>query len=586
MPEAPPRLGLRPRLFLASIALVAVFAATSGWWLSGQLRQILVQHVEDTLTAHARTLVQVLPRDAGTTQMQQLGNDFGLHAQARITIIRADGVVLTDSEADVSAMDNHGARPEVRAALAQDGFGRSTRYSQTRQKNMLYVAVAWPQHRPTGVVRVSRPLTQVESQVGQLTSVMWLAALGGLTLTVLLAAIFTQLVTRDLLRLTMRARELARGSPSGGDEIAWISGSIDRLSTELSNAVDDVADERNRLQAVLAGMREGVIALDERGRVRVTNPAAHDLLGLETSVLGLPLVQATGAPDLTILVHRSLDHDQPCSADINWSDSRDPTRDLALMVTATPQEGGGVVLVLHDVTELRRLAAVRRDFVSNASHELRTPVAVILSSAEALLDGAAGDPTHGPRFVAAIERHAKRLSLLISDLLDLGRLEGGKTAVAQRPVSLVEAVAEAVDSLAEQISKRGQHVSVQCPEDTTVLADAIALNQVLVNLLDNAIKYTPTEGHIAVSAEVDEEVVHLTIADDGPGIEAHHHARIFERFYRIDPGRSRDMGGTGLGLSIVRHLVEALEGQVSVAHNSPQGTRFTVSLPRARTTTG
>ena len=576
-----PRLGLRTRLFLSAIVLVAFFAATSGWWFSGQLRQMLVDEVEVYLESHARTLAQVAP-DEPSAEMAELVQAYAEATDARVSVVALDGVVLADSQADASGMDNHGSRPEIRVALER-GQGRSIRHSNTIEIDMLYVAVAWPPQKPERVVRMARPLTEVESNVRRLQRVLWVAGLGGLFVTLMAAAAFSQIVTRDLRDLTVRARSLAR--PPGsvqGDEIARISGSIDRLADELSRAVDDVAEERNRLQAVLSGMREAVVAVDGEGRVEITNPAARTLFGIRSSAAGQKLVEAVGSPVLVRLVSGVVASGMADSSDVRWADERDPTRTLNLKVTVTPQASGGAVMVVHDVSELRRLEAIRRDFVANVSHELRTPVAVIQSSAEALLEGAVGDPEHGPQFASAISRHALRLGALISDLLDLAKIESGRQGLELSDVNVRMAAAEALDPLVGKAEETGHELEVDVPDDLVIRADAVALQQILVNLVDNAIKYTPEGSHIAIEAEpLESGEVEIAVVDDGPGIADRHHDRIFERFYRVDPGRSRDMGGTGLGLAIVRHLTEVQGGTIRVEHNLPQGARFVLRMPPA-----
>ena len=572
------RLGLRTRLFLSVVVLVGVFAATSGAWLSGQLRELLVHQEETYLLSHARTLAHVLP---GAGSEHALVERFARTSAARITLIELDGGVRADSEADAAQMDNHASRPEVVEALAE-GFGTSVRQSATTDRQMLYVAVPWPESQPTQIIRVARPLTEVSANVDRLSRGLWFGAVGSLLLTIVMAAAFSQVVTRDLRELTARARGLARSTSGPGDEIAWISGSIDRLSGELASALDDVADERNRMEAVLAGMAEAVVAVDRNGRVELTNPSARELLGLRSSTMGLPLVQALGSPVLVEVVRAVLESGQSQSRDVSWASSVDPATRLDLKATVTPQAGGGAVLVVHDRTELNRLEAIRRDFVANVSHELRTPIAVIQSSSEALLEGAVDDQTHGPRFAEAIARHAERLGNLITDLLDLAKVESGRQPIHLEPLDVRECAADAIDGLLWRAEEAGQQLEVDVDDGLTVLGDERALHQILVNLIDNAIKYSGAGTTIGVQAEAFEDHVELVVVDDGPGISDQHHSRVFERFYRVDPGRSRDMGGTGLGLAIVRHLVQVQGGSIRLEHNAPRGARFVITLPRGQ----
>jgi two-component system, OmpR family, phosphate regulon sensor histidine kinase PhoR len=560
---------LRVRLFVVTLALVGAFAATSGLWLAGRMRAVLTQGVEEDLHAHAMTLFHLVPDDASERELVLVAKQVGLATETRVTIVAADGRVLADSELYAADMDEHSGRPEVIDALGPAGGGMARRYSDSLATDMIYVAVPWTWRGEVGVVRVARPLTDVEAEVSRLQLPMWIGGLGGLLLVVVLSGAFGQLVTRDLRALTLRARALASpdGDP-GGNEIAWITGSIDRLTVELKRAVDEVADERSRLHAVIAGMREGVIAFDRDGKIHTTNPSARALLGPQG---------ALDYPVLKDLVDRALDSELPGAAELKRP-GVDGAPASQLVVTTTPQKGGGAVVVLHDVTEIRRLEAVRRDFVANVSHELRTPVTAIISNAEALVDGAVGDPVHGPRFAEAVSRSAERLGALVSDLLDLAQIEGGGQLLDIRPVAVAPAVSEALEVLQHKADHRGQRVTISVSEDLMAMADAVALQQVLVNLIDNAIKYTPDGGNVSIEAESTLGSVQIDVADDGQGVAAVHRARVFERFYRVDPGRSRGMGGTGLGLAIVKHLVEIQGGTVQLLANQPQGARFRVLL--------
>ncbi|HOX43814.1 MAG TPA: ATP-binding protein [Myxococcota bacterium] len=334
-------------------------------------------------------------------------------------------------------------------------------------------------------------------------------------------------------------------------------------------------EERRRFQAVLASMAEGVLLLDGERRVTLVNPAASRLLGLPAQPLGRRLLEVSRLPALHELVERAR-AGEACEAELDAGPQR------RLRARATPLEGSHEVsVVVHDVTELRRLEAIRKDFVANVSHELRTPISVIRANAETLLEGALEDAGLARGFVEALLRNAERLSALISDLLDISRIESGSHKLERRPLALAQAVRQVLDNMAQAAAARGQTLSSQVPEALWALGDEKALGQVLTNLLDNATKYTPDGGHIQVRAACQAGQVRLEVVDDGPGIEPQHRARVFERFYRVDQGRSRAMGGTGLGLSIVKNLIEALGGQVGIEPNQPAGSIFWVTLPEA-----
>ncbi len=336
-------------------------------------------------------------------------------------------------------------------------------------------------------------------------------------------------------------------------------------------------DEDSPLGSVLESMDDSVIALDDAARVEMANAAARRLLELPDDVSGRPLGDCVELPDLHQLIARA-QRGEPGSVEFEFPEGGG----RFVHARATHQTDGGVVLVMRDVTEIRRLERVRRDFVANVSHELRTPVSIIKANAETLIDGALERPEQARLFVEALLRHADRLGRLISDLLDISRIEAGKYPMNVRSTELgpiVKRILEVVEAKAETkdmalVSKIKGHCAVA--------ADQKALEQVLLNLVENAVKYTPDRGCVEIDAVVMGTTTRLEIRDDGPGIDELHRPRIFERFYRVDTGRSREMGGTGLGLAIVKHLVEAMHGRVGVEPRQPHGSIFWITLPTAQ----
>lgn len=404
---------------------------------------------------------------------------------------------------------------------------------------------------------------------------------------VAVAALGLRVLSRDLLALLTRLRRLARAAESSSvdrDEILRMTQALDQQTADLATASAALQGERVRLMAVLGGMRDGVLALGSDGRVTLANPAATTLLGARRSPLGATLFELTRASRMAELAADAL-LGQAGSTEL---EIRSPSPDggqlrlSRVLATATPQAGGGCVFVLRDVTELRRLETARRDFVANVSHEIRTPVATIRASAEALAQGALEDPAEAASFVAAILRHAERLGALIEDMLSLSRIEAGRVELSAEELDLAVEVGAACLAVEPRASAKGQTVSQEIAEDLLVFADTRALEHVLLNLLENAVKYTPEGGHLTVSARAQGELVRVEVQDDGPGIAPQHRERLFERFYRVDSGRSRELGGTGLGLAIVKHLVEAMGGRVGMEPGAPTGSVFWFTLPARR----
>lgn len=410
------------------------------------------------------------------------------------------------------------------------------------------------------------------------------AALVGFVVAVALSALAAQLLTRQLRVLVKKARRVSKGKEerielAASGELGKLAGSFNRISDDLHKTAEKLGRERARLHTMLEAMDEAVLALDEAGRVRMANPAALRVLGLSEAPAVRPLRELVTVAPLVALGEASV---SGAATTIELDLPRVPPR--RVLARATPLEGiGGAVIVMHDVTEVRRLETMRRDFVANVSHELRTPVSVIGANAETLLGGGLDDAERAVGFVEAILRNAERLARIISDLLDLSRIEAGKYSIQLEAIPIVEALADAVAEVGVHAAERNIAIRIEATGELSAMADGAALEHVLLNLLDNAVKYTPLAGHVIVRAVATTKSVRIEVEDDGPGIAPEHRARVFERFYRVDRGRSRDTGGTGLGLAIVKHLAEQMGGTVSVGSAAKHGSVFCVELPRAAT---
>ena len=360
-------------------------------------------------------------------------------------------------------------------------------------------------------------------------------------------------------------------------ELGGLAGSLNKLAGDLEGAVNTLARERDRFETVLQSMEEALLSIDLDRNIEMMNESAIRLLDLPGRSEGRRLVEVVRIPALVELVDSALDNQQSAVVEFDL-----PTRRRRVLARATPQDAtGGLVVVMHDVTEIRRLETVRRDFVANVSHELRTPVSIIRANAETLLAGAIDERAQAERFLEALVRNADRLGRLISDLLDISRIEAGKYSIEGSVVDVRTVAKRVIDAVDTKARSRDVAVRVVMQEPSFVVGDPKALEQILSNLIDNAVNYSPKGGAVEVRAHQHDGRVRIEVLDDGPGIDPIHRPRVFERFYRIDAGRSRDMGGTGLGLSIVKHLVEAMSGTVGVDARVPQGSIFWVRLPAA-----
>lgn len=577
------KLGVRGKLFAVSVGLILAVVLASGVYLQGELRDQLEARIEAELADYARSAGIALSA-AGSAdtvaEIDALADRLSGDTGTRITVIGADGQVLGDSSlspSEIGDVDNHGRRPEIVAARS-DGRGLSRRYSKTLDDDLMYVAVAFDHGGEVRVVRAARTLASVKDAVGRLRVLLIVAGLLGLLVAILMSGLASHYMSRTLRKLVDTARRIASGDPTrriavhSSDELAGLAGSLNRMAEDLEGTIGALADERARFRAVLESLSDAVVALDDHDEVALMNRAAVDLLGLEEAPAHVPILEIVRTPGLQTLLGDRGD------AEVTEFDLPGTTRRVS--VRRSPMQAGSV-LVFQDVTEIRRLETVRRDFVANVSHELRTPVSIVRANAETLLDGAMSDPVHGTRLLEATLRNAERLSNIITDLLDLSRLESGSYQPRSRTVSVREVAQRTVEAVELRASERDTVITIDVSETLSALADDKALEHILLNFLENAVKYTPETGHVWITARDDGDRVRIEVRDDGPGIEPRHRGRVFERFYRIDPGRSRDMGGTGLGLAIVKHLADAMGGDVGVEPAEPHGSVFWIELPRA-----
>jgi two-component system, OmpR family, phosphate regulon sensor histidine kinase PhoR len=587
------RLGVRLKLFLVSLALIAASVLVADAYLTRAMERQVTEDVRADLFVRAdlvaREAAALAAPPADLAAWDALADALGASAAARVTLISASGVVLGDSEVDVaalSAVENHATRAEVARALSGTR-GDDARVSATVRVPLMYVAVP-VSGSAVAVARLAKPLRQVEEAVAHARSAILYASALALALAVLLSTFAAQRLSGALRDLTHAAGRMAAGDlevrtkhrVGGNDEIGDLASVLDQLAQSLSDTLATLRDERDLQLRILEGMQEGVLVLDRNDRIVLVNGALRAMLLVGADARGRLLLEAfrhAAFEDLLERAHRAAGVTQ---GEIEL-EGITPRR---LLVHASPLAGeaGGLLAVFVDVTDLRRLESLRRDFVANVSHELRTPVAALLSATETLRAGAVSDPPAASKFLDIVERNARRLQTLIEDLLELSKLDAQKYRPRRERLELTSLFALVTGQLRERAERKSVRLVTRSGAKTPPLdADGRALEQVLVNLVDNAVKYCPTGATVTLAAEAGEHGVRLTVSDTGPGIEAKHLPRLFERFYRVDAGRSRELGGTGLGLSIVKHLVEAMGGEVGVESTVGRGSTFTVDLPGA-----
>ncbi|WP_428264725.1 ATP-binding protein [Haliangium sp.] len=579
------KLGIRAKLFLASVALISLFVLAAGLYLQRELRHDLDNSMETVLWHQAEAVRAFLESDSDALsppRLRGLARRLDESLNTHIDIVTPDGHMLSADDDDETPRLAPAHLPTELTDALHHGRGVARRHSVALDAPMLYVALPFQHPHGPGLLRVSRPLTELQSSVAQLQGPLLVAGLIGLVGALLVSVLGSQLLARTLRKLADSARAIAergahqRLAVDSSDEIGGLAGSLNRLADDIEITMTALATEKARFKAVLEGMSEAVITLDAERRITLINPAAMRLLGVDDEPLDRPLIELIRAPALHDLL---ADADRAGSCEFELSGPPGPRRIQAKV--SPPLGGNDWILVMHDVTDIRKLETVRRDFVANVSHELRTPVTIIRANAETLLDGAMNEPVHGQRILEALHRNAERLSRLVDDLLDLSRLEANRYRIEHDDLDVGEAVAKAMESIERAAQAKAIELHVDITAPMRVRADDKALDQILVNYLDNAVKYTPHGGRVRVSARLVEQRVRIEVTDDGPGISPQHRKRIFERFYRVDPGRSRDMGGTGLGLSIVKHLADSLDGDAGMEPATPKGSTFWVTLPRA-----
>ena len=587
------RVGIASRLLVLVSALLLAAGFAVDRVATSQLELANVEALRGRLSTELRLLevaIAATPEAQSDTAWDPLADRLAPLTDARVTLIAGDGSVIGDSELtseSLAHLENHANRPEIAAAL-KVGEATATRASPSLGVRMLYVARRM--NAPVGrlsVVRLAVPLTAADAAIARARTWIFLGTGVVLAFAVAAMAVGAELLTRPIRALTRAAIEMANGhldrrAPAhGGPEVARLAEALDRLARELSRTIAELRTDRDLLAGILDGMIEGVLVTDEKGVIVLANAALRSMRLVGTDPVGRPVVEAIRNAQLHDLVEDAGLHEQSVTSEIAI-DAPSP-RKLLVRVSRLSQDDGtsGRIAVLHDVTDLRRLETIRTDFVANVSHELRTPITAIGTAAETLSAGALRDPAEAEEFVGIITRHAERLRRLVDDLLDLSRIEAKTTKLALAPTDPALVVETARGLLREAASRRRVTVAFERMTDALVQADRRALEQVVLNLLDNAIKYAGEGAKVTVRVMADDSSVTVEVDDTGPGIPAAHQSRIFERFYRVDPGRSRDLGGTGLGLSIVRHLVELMSGSVDVASSPGEGATFTVRLPRA-----
>lgn len=583
---------IRGKLMITYLALIIVIILILGVSLLGYLENSYKKNLQDKLYTQA-VLTGALTLDFFAEmepgRMESLAREVSEKIGPRVTVISLTGEVLGDSDEDAETMENHRHRQEIVMALA-GGKGVSTRYSTTLDTEMLYVAVPVELAGETvGFVRVALPLTEVNHAMRQTWSMIISSILVASLVSAVISTKFAGKITRPLEEMTRTAKVIAQGNfnqkiyTRDDDEIGQLGEAFNYMAQTLKEKVEEITRGKNQLESLLSSIISGIILLDKEGKIVLTNPAAEAIIPFSREdVLGKSHLTLLRNYELSKKVEEVYETGKPRRQEMVLTFPYEKILEVYLgPVTGYRGEVLGLVLVFHDITEIRRLEKVRREFVANVSHELRTPVTSVKGFAETLLEeDTLEDPRAAREFIKIINQEAERLNRLIGDLLELSKIEG-QGPLTFAPVCLKIIAEETMTKLQPQAQKKDLSLGLDYPSTSLyVLGDEDKIHQVFLNVLDNSIKYTPEKGEIKVSIEEDDRNVQVRVRDTGIGIPPEEIPRIFERFYRVDKTRSRKYGGTGLGLTIVKHIIEAHHGSIRVESEPSRGTSFIFTLPK------
>ena len=572
------------------ITLLSLMVVT--WYASRLIRQSYLEQTTSNLEIRARLcqdhiLRYIDPFDAG--QIDQVLKRIGRNASTRITVLLPSGKVIGDSDEDPATMDNHADRSEFIAALSGNR-GTSIRHSRTLGKDLMYVAVPVKRGDQMDVViRTSIPISSIDQALRTIQTSIIFGGLAIAAFAAILGLFVSRRITRPIQEMRTWAESVARGhfqyrpSAASSEEMEALSLSLGKMAEELRERIDTVIRQRNEIEAILSSMAEGVMALDMEERLLSMNEAAARMLGTHAlDMKGRSIQELVRSTMLHQFVNDTLSSRKPTEKDIPLStDGKLIVNCHGSLLRDADGRQIGALVVFNDVTRLRTLENMRREFVANVSHELKTPITAIKGFVETLRDGAVRNPTDADRFLAIIDKHVGRLEAIVEDLLSLSRIEQGaeKGEIERIDSRIIEILRTAVQVCHIRASAKQIQIEISCPEDLRARVDPPLLEQAVVNLLDNAIKYSDEGKSVQVVASQKEYEMMISVRDQGCGIEKKHLGRLFERFYRVDKARSRLLGGTGLGLAIAKHIVQAHGGCLTVESTPGKGSVFSIHIP-------
>ncbi|PCK07466.1 MAG: hypothetical protein COA42_14125 [Alteromonadaceae bacterium] len=581
------------RLYTAYVAITIVSTALMGALIIRQVTESSMRDIDQSLAVRTEFLAQVTAKileNDSKEQLQQTLEHLGRKTQSRLTVVSFDGLVIADSRGQASLMDNHGDRPEIIDAK-RNGFGVSSRFSNTLEQNMIYRAQQITPNTNTNsdFVRVSLPLSAIDEKLSQLRAIIAISVIIVTLAALILGFYFAKRVSDRISKLSSLAEVISQGEyekriqTTQQDELGKLAEAFNRMARNTSDRIAKVSTEHKRLTTIFRGMVEGVIDVDQEQKIVHINHAAAKLLKLSTETcINKPIGEQIRSREIKQALEQAISTQVPVKAQMRLKQGSEAlVLDVYVAVLYNDKNDSiGAVIVLHDVSELDHLEHIRRDFVANASHELKTPITAIRGLTETMLDDKQMDSETRDNFLSKIQAQNLRLSALVSDLMTISRLESDESPQNFQSINIAEATLRSISTNASTCQEKQLDVAVDIQDQYIFInGDIQTINQLIDNLIVNAVKYTASGGQITVKVCRTETEAILSVTDTGVGITPYHQLRIFERFYRVDKGRSRELGGTGLGLSIVKNIADRHRGAVGVESTVGKGSTFTFRLP-------
>jgi two-component system phosphate regulon sensor histidine kinase PhoR len=565
--------------------LIPLVFAPLGLYLSSSLKGYFIKRLEENLFVQCRILIDQLPYLDKEKNLDEFARQLKTKTNTRVTIISNDGTVLGDSDKPSASMDNHLQRPEIQQAMLRES-GTSIRFSNTIKKDMLYLAIpVWQDKEIKGFLRLAHPMTDIENTLYEIREKIILASFLALTISVIIGLYLSGSITRRIKKIVEVSRDIAMGNlkrktliPSE-DEIGELEKNLNIMAEELETKMQTLAREKQTLETVFNTMKDGLLVIDGKGNIINASPAINRIFGISEDIKGRPYFEILRDPAAQDAMEEVRDTGKSAMREIEIFY---PTYRY-LYITVTPLQsnilGAGSIVVVHDITKIKHLETVRKDFVANVSHELRTPITAIKGFVETLLEGSIEDKKNARRHLEIIKNHSERLNSLVEDLLTLSRLDKGEFHLNPEEIDLRDIIDMVFITLKDKAVSKDISLLKEIPEDISLTADRNALTQIFLNLIDNAIKFTEF-GRVLIRVESKDDTIEISVEDTGIGIEPQHIPRLGERFYRVDSARSRALGGTGLGLAIVKHLVHLHGWQMKINSVPGKGTKVILIIPR------